>query len=1254
MKRHIVALSGFAAFLYTLHLSAFAPLVPAAAGAPASGLPVAPTAEVRLWNTRPLLGFDPTESVDDPAGITAQGTGVPTIVTIYENTTHPGGPCGVSYWNPVTNFFKWYGFGSGFLSGVDINRSAPVKVHVATGAVFRPGDVWLAKSGTPFIVQFKGTGTFREYRNISRTFGVKVNQTTGDVWFTEGGGIIALFDPATNAVKRWSVGAETRYVTIDSAGRSYTTRDGSPDQIIRIDPSTNEVKRWNVPGGGFGGGAGTGGLGNGITIDADGDLWFTEFLSNEVGRLNPTTNVIDEYNCAGLTRPGLIESSGTGAARQTFVADRIGVSIITEVEATPAVTTTVAPTVTTTAPSAGALGFITKTRSPRTATIAPAVFTVAGVECSTPSGATTCADGTAFPGILRFPFPFAFGASTHIPAGMGEVTTPFTVRGGNIGSDSHFQVTSCSIIAPADADDDGVEDAVDNCIDTPNPDQADADGDGVGDVCDNCPTASNADQADDDGDGLGNACDPCPGDVLNDADGDGICGNVDNCPFDTNVDQSDVDGDGVGDVCDICPNNADPAQTDVDGDGVGDGCDNCPNDANSGQADADGDGLGDVCDNCPGVANADQADSDGDGSGDACDPCPFDPLDDADGDGVCGDVDNCPATPNADQADADSDGVGDVCDICPNTSNPSQSEEFACISVVDTGRCLEAGIDFLSTAGVGAAVTIDQLTTLVPTSITFEFLNTACSSGTPDTFEFLLNGVSLGSTAADAARTCRCSAPLFTFLVTDVALIASLWNPGGNNELRTIKTGTRSTTAWVKAVLAAGSASETVCIFDHNGGNCDVLNLCSAGHNSFAAFSAAVTVVDPFATIVPVFTTPITGSSIAETVDISTLAAGDYLLCASSGLPGALTSIDFEILNTLCSSPGTYEFFLNGVSLGTTAADPTNSCTCSPALQTFTVSDPVRLSAWDPAGGNTLDFTRTGSTLLSWVAADVNAGAQTQRVCLFDFGGGDCDVLNLCSARFTGGGASGTAPVDFGQVKDCVPFTIDDEDTLAINTPCIKPLFLVIDEDSIDNGIAPNFFTGPEVNEAIADIGLRAPLPFFAANVGATITLHTGQVGDEGWFALRTVPDSWPGAGPTDNGVCNFRSAGPGLGTPDANGDREALLDKIPGVTPLRATGLKLLEGQQVCALVWDSDISINYDLVDGYVVNGSLKGANLGIVAFEVISVTALSDGTSSVLPEVQVRILDAQEFCDCATLTLFADAPEPISSSEPFDVLP
>jgi hypothetical protein len=99
-----------------------------------------------------------------------------------------------------------------------------------------------------------------------------------------------------------------------------------------------------------------------------------------------------------------------------------------------------------------------------------------------------------------------------------------------------------------DADNDGVCDPDDNCVNTPNPDQADSDYDGVGDVCDNCPNTFNPNQADSDGDGVGDACESCP-----DADYDGVCDTDDNCVNTFNPDQADSDGDGVGDACDFDP-----------------------------------------------------------------------------------------------------------------------------------------------------------------------------------------------------------------------------------------------------------------------------------------------------------------------------------------------------------------------------------------------------------------------------------------------------------------------------------------------------------------------------------------------------------------------------------------------------------------------------------------------------------------------------------------------------------------------------
>ena len=66
------------------------------------------------------------------------------------------------------------------------------------------------------------------------------------------------------------------------------------------------------------------------------------------------------------------------------------------------------------------------------------------------------------------------------------------------------------LATPADSDEDGVADFIDNCVAVANADQVDSDNDGVGDACDNCVDYANADQDDADNDEVGDACDSCP------------------------------------------------------------------------------------------------------------------------------------------------------------------------------------------------------------------------------------------------------------------------------------------------------------------------------------------------------------------------------------------------------------------------------------------------------------------------------------------------------------------------------------------------------------------------------------------------------------------------------------------------------------------------------------------------------------------------------------------------------------------------
>lgn len=209
-----------------------------------------------------------------------------------------------------------------------------------------------------------------------------------------------------------------------------------------------------------------------------------------------------------------------------------------------------------------------------------------------------------------------------------------------------------------------------------------------------------------------------------------------------------------------------------------------------------------------------------------------------------------------------------------------------------------------------------------------------------------------------------------------------------------------------------------------------------------------------------------------------------------------------------------------------------------------------------------------------------------------------------------------------------------------------QPVFLLLDEDGIDNGSQPNNFSAADVNDPDARVGLRNELAFFRSNTGRTISLYTGEVGDEGWFAMPEIPGSWITAGPSANGTRNLLLAGPGLGGGTDN--QELLLDKIPSVTPLRATGLRMLKGTTVLALVQDGDIGMNYGPL-----KGNLMGASLGLVAFEVLEVRKRTNGSSGSLPEMVVRIISAGPLVN-SSLKLFSNPPQPVSSSEPYDIDP
>ena len=203
-----------------------------------------------------------------------------------------------------------------------------------------------------------------------------------------------------------------------------------------------------------------------------------------------------------------------------------------------------------------------------------------------------------------------------------------------------------------------------------------------------------------------------------------------------------------------------------------------------------------------------------------------------------------------------------------------------------------------------------------------------------------------------------------------------------------------------------------------------------------------------------------------------------------------------------------------------------------------------------------------------------------------------------------------------------------------------KAEFLVIDKDSIDESTPSivdvsgfdTFCGGPVVGPGNATFCINDDIAFpggreilFTRPRDITpygpLELPTGQTGGEGLFRFTLQDPQLSLQNSAQFTTYEFMTA-TGAAASEDN------LDKIAGVVPLDAAYIASLDGKTVCAVVYDDDITVNLD--EGW---GSLKGAALGLTAFQV---TAVGEADGSVLPPITVTLLrsgDVLKACESAT---------------------
>lgn len=191
---------------------------------------------------------------------------------------------------------------------VDLPVKGTVPVAIAVDA---QQNIWIAESGANRVLQLDPyTGDFYPLVNREPAAGIQdiAFDGLGNVWFTQFGipekrtkghalGVVSR--GSGNVVEYRSITSNSgpHSIVLDSEGFVYATLYYA-NAILRIDPDTSETREYAIPtrSAPWTDWEGDSSLPTGIAADRQGKIWFCQTRGNKIGRLDPNTGEIREYD----------------------------------------------------------------------------------------------------------------------------------------------------------------------------------------------------------------------------------------------------------------------------------------------------------------------------------------------------------------------------------------------------------------------------------------------------------------------------------------------------------------------------------------------------------------------------------------------------------------------------------------------------------------------------------------------------------------------------------------------------------------------------------------------------------------------------------------------------------------------------------------------------------------------------------------------------------------------------------------------